>query len=802
MQAGGTVRENGGGLRPVALAVRRPVMSAALTVRRRYRHWWWLPGWLFAAMTQLPALLAIAWLVPGMALLLAGRLMPVPMLIISVPLAAALCYFTMRRLPVSWPRFRPGSADLDLMPRPPAARRPDVPVDAVIAPIVVAVGFAVWSALKHSVPILTTSDPGVYLQYGLWIAHHGSAKIPEAATAFGSAGVLNFTSFGFFPNGASLTPAFMPGLPIVLAGGAWISGISGAVLIAPVIAGGAIMSFAGVAGRLVGPRWAAPAALVLALTLPEQYTGRTTLSEPLVQLLVFGGLCLIIDSLAVPPRRHVYGGMPGGSMAPAAAMTLAGVGGFAFGLTVLVWIGSLSFLLPVFPVLALMFVARRPQAGPMALGVFLGAGCGLAAGLVISRPYLSSLSSELHLFGLCAAGAGVVTVLVAPLGFPKVRLALRRLFVARPRVWWPGGSRRALPSLASCLQWVVFAVPVLVLIGFAVRPYVQTVRSFSDPSVVQYVAALQRLARVRVDGRRSYYETSLSWVVWYLGVPGVLLGCAGAALLGRRLVRGVYLWRTSPAAARLWGLAYLVVGWSVVTVLWDPAVLPGQPSAARRLVPVVLPGLVLLALWACCQLKAWSLELGARRVTSWAVGVCCVLALAVPAFWSSFAPSVTSSGVTFRGAAVSRTGLGSVTAATSLCSAIGTNASVVFVDAVTADYFASVVRGMCGQPAAIVLGGGTGTVGSGSAGSGSAGSGGGGSAAIEQEVTSIENAGRRPVLLGGSASSLSVLGVTPREAVSLRTRTDEATLTGPPAGTLPFSYTVWMATPVSSPSGV
>ena len=33
-------------------------------------------------------------------MLLAGRLLPVPMVIIFVPLAVALCYFAMRRLPV------------------------------------------------------------------------------------------------------------------------------------------------------------------------------------------------------------------------------------------------------------------------------------------------------------------------------------------------------------------------------------------------------------------------------------------------------------------------------------------------------------------------------------------------------------------------------------------------------------------------------------------------------------------------------------------------------------------------------
>ena len=36
---------------------------------------------------------------PGIGMLLAGRLLPMPMVIIFVPLAVALCYFAMRRLP-------------------------------------------------------------------------------------------------------------------------------------------------------------------------------------------------------------------------------------------------------------------------------------------------------------------------------------------------------------------------------------------------------------------------------------------------------------------------------------------------------------------------------------------------------------------------------------------------------------------------------------------------------------------------------------------------------------------------------
>ncbi|HEY1705478.1 MAG TPA: hypothetical protein VGG75_37800 [Trebonia sp.] len=828
------------------------VTSAALALRRRYQRVWWLPGWLFAAMTQLPALLAVAWLVPAFAMLVAGRFAPLPMVIIFIPLALALAYFSMRQLPLSWPRFRPGSADADFERESPVAaasgsrtgpsakpRRPDVRMDTVLATLVIAVGFAVWEALRHSQQILGTGDPGVYVQYAYWIARHGTVKVPQSLSSFGgqSAPVI-FGSYGIIPDGTSLISAYMPGLPLVLAAGVWAHGISGALLAGPAIAGAAVLSFAGLTGRLVGPRWAPVGALVLALALPEETAGRTTLSEPLLQVLLFGGLCLIIDSMVVARRRRgapvVASASGPGAAGPApeafslAAMWLAGIGGFAFALTVLVWIGSLSFLLPVFPILALMFVARRTQAGPLAMGIFLGAACGLFTGLVLARPYLSTLSVHFRDFGLCAAGFGIVTVLIAPLGFPAIRNWARKVFASRPRISLPrligsqakpGGSRSwRLPSLAFVAQCVLVVLPILVLAGFAARPYVLPVtRGFSDPYVVRYVAALQRLAKLPVDGHQQYYELSFDWVLWYLGVPAVLLACGGAALLGRRIVRAVTMWSSSASAARLWGLVYLLVAWSVVTVLWDPSVLPGQPDAARRLLPVVLPGLILLAVWASCLLKGRAFDLGARRITAGAVGVCCVLAMVIPAFWSSFAPSVSvrhqaSSGLSvsaaWRGTAVSQTDRGTVGAADSLCSAIGTNSTVVFVDALTADYFAPMVRNMCGQPAAVIAGAG-GAVGAGGIGAGAAGAtvpgsgassygtgaAGTGSAEVQQEIALIERTGRQPVLLGATQASVDAYGATARQAASLQTRVDPQVLNGTPAGTWPFSYTVWMSTP-------
>jgi hypothetical protein len=763
------------------LAVDRFYRRAAQEGERLAERWWWLPGRAFAVLTMAPALLAIALLVPGTVLLLAGRLLPAPLLIIFVPLAVALCYFAMRGLPVRWPQFgKPGAAeDASESDDDPDAdgRRVGVPVGALLATIAIAAGFGVWQAALRSEQVFGVGDPSVYLQYGYWIAKHGTARIPISASAFGTSGGLVFASTGFYASGGVLTPAFLPGLPLVLAAGTWLSGLGGALLMPAVLGGCAVLSFGGVVGRLAGGRWAPVGALVLAVSLPEIYVSRTPFSEPLVQVLLFGGLCMFIDSF----------GVLGGGLA------LAGIGGLALGLTVLTWIGSLSILLPAFPVLAWLFVARRRQAGPFGIGLFLGIGIGLSVALTLGRSYLSSSSTELHAFGLAAAGFGLLTALIAPLAFPEVRARAWRVFTGRLRMVGLAGEEISLPSLAMVAQFAAVALPVVLLIGLAIRPYLQTVRGQTNPVLIRQVAALQRIAGLPVDGRRQYYEQSFNWVLWYLGVPAVLLACAGAAGLGRRLVRAVLDWRSSIVAARLWALPFLIIAWSVGTVLWDPAVAPWQPWASHRLVPVVLPGLVLLGVWVSSRLTLRAAVLGASRLTVTLVGICCVLALVIPPLVTSLNPGLVphvsvgrySSGlskfvsrVRLRGVGASSTYAGSVAAASALCASIGPSASVVFVNASTAAQFAPTVRVLCGVPTASMAAGSS-------------------AASVEQVATSIERAGRRPVLLGSSRAAVSLFGIVPRVVLSLRTSGDAEVLTGPPAGNWPALYTVWMASPLA-----
>jgi hypothetical protein len=468
-------------------------------------------------------------------------------------------------------------------------------------------------------------------------------------------------------------------------------------------------------------------------------------------------------------------------------------------------------LLPAFPAVAVLFVARRPQAGPFGGGLLVGIGMGLVTGLVLARPYLASLSEQLHLIGLSAAVFGVATALIAPLALPDAPARVRRACAAQPSLPWFKGERVVFPSLGFMLGGLALVLPVLVVAVLAVRPYLQMVRGQTDPAVIRQVVALQRLERLPVDGTRQYYESSLSWVVWYIGVPALLLACVGAAVLGRRLARAMLSPsdRVDPGDSGdfsdsgdfgdpgseglwLWGLPFLIIAWSALTELWDPAVIPWQPLASHRLVPVVLPGLLLFAVWTSSRLTVRAAGLGASRTAIGLVAACCALALAIPPLMTTLNPGLAakssvgrySSGaakllsrVRLRGVGTSATYRGSVAAASSLCAAVGQSASVLFVDEQLAETFAPVVRGLCGQPAAWMVPGATSI------------------ASVTEAVNLIAQLGRRPVLIGPSRAAVSLSGMSPRLVVSLSTSVDAEVLTGPPAGTWPATYTLWLAAP-------
>ncbi|MEP7025005.1 MAG: hypothetical protein ABJB47_14660 [Actinomycetota bacterium] len=737
-------------------------------------------GGAFAQLTLLPAVLLVAWLAPGLPLLLAGDFVPAALLLTSVPLAVIVIAGGLRWVPGYWPRALPGSG----------ADRRWKAWCGLIGTTAVAIGFGVWQLIINSPTIVSSRVPGADFQAGYWIAQHGSLLIPQSLGAFGGSHPgLFFSSTGFLAHGAAVVPAALPGLSMVLAGGFWVHGISGAAAVSPVLGALAVLTFGGLAGRLAGPQWAPAAALVLGFTLPEQYTSRSAFSETLMQILLFGGLSLLTDALTLHDPEMGNGRKNRGAGPPGLprgwprwlppSQLLAAIAGLALGLTALVRPDGLFYLLPVIPMAGALFAGRRRQAFPFSAGVAVGAAYGLTAGYVQSRPYLNALSGPLQLTGLIALILALLTAAaVVIVRSARVRQGLRGAGARPPLRWlrWLGRFpwRNWLPVAGG-------AAGVAALIALIIRPYVQTVRGHPGPAAMAFVANLQRIEGVRADPTRLYSEDTLYWVIWYLGVPALLLAGIGLALLIRRALRALLTWTDPSGATRNWALPLAIIIWGAAAVLWRPDTAPDQPWASRRLVPLVLPGLVLLAIWACAWLVDRARVRGAGTAAWSFVATCCVAALLVPTVVTTTGFGLTHTGpsgslrAVTQGLATRKTNAGEITVVARLCRAIGHGTTVVIVDRQLADEFSQAIRGMCGVPAGWV------------AGSSAAG--------LPAVLSGIERAGRRPVLLADSRQALGRYGAAASQVINLRTTQDSHELTQPPRAPWSLHLRVWLAEP-------
>ncbi|MFI0486303.1 hypothetical protein [Actinomadura sp. 9N215] len=665
-------------------------------------------GRLLVRVTLAPALLITAWLSVSLPLLMAGVFRPVPAIVLFVPVAAVVLWWGMRGRTAT----------------------PDVPWWTVAAVLAITVAFLVLQVVMVSEQIIVRRDPASYVQFATWLKNEGSLPIPLTEGAFGGPDrALDFESPAFYQHDGAVVPQFMAGLPLVLALGGWLGGTHGMLLMAPLLGACCVLAFAGLVARLAGPRWAPAGALLLALTLPMLYVSRSTFSELPAIVLLLGGLSLLHD-VRREDGRH--------------AGLKAFLAGLALGLIVLVRIDGLRDVLPVF-VFAGLYVARKRVLGYwMGAGLLLGVGAGLVEGYAKSRPYLSYLGPSLDpLLAIAAAVVVATAVMVVLLRWDRTGPRLRRAGTAIARGRLPGAAA---------------IVTVLVMLGFALRPLVQTVRrepsTHDDEMNVRFIETVQRIQHLPVDGTRQYSENSLYWVSWYIGIPALLFATLGAALLARRLLRG-----RSPE----WLLPYAVVVWTTTQVLIRPGITPDHPWASRRLIGLVIPGLLLFTVFA----SAWTV----KRVRRLGYGRRVVRTVAVAGVAGMLIPIVLTSG----GHLATRTEQHEVAAVDGMCDALGPRGSVVVVERSTADRFLQVVRGMCGVPAARTTGRAT-------------------PADVNRVAAAIAAAGRRPVIMAAKAAEVAPYG-TPRRALYLRTRQDGRTLAEAPGGTWGLTVEVWIAEP-------
>ncbi|WAE74509.1 hypothetical protein OUQ99_05200 [Streptomonospora nanhaiensis] len=599
-----------------------------------------LPGRLLARVTALPAIAASAWLLVAFPLLALGSFTPVAAAVLGTPAVIAACVLV--------PRFVPDPPEDEAVPWWP-----------LVLVAVITVGFAVVQVAYHAEALVIRRDPASYAMYTVWIAENGHLPIPQQRELIaGDDPALSYQSLAHYDRDGAIWPQFMAGAPLVTSIGYWLGGLDGMLVTTPFLGALGVLAFAGLTARLVGARWAPLGALVLAVCLPQQWVSRFTYSEPLTQILLIGGMVLAYDALV---RRTAL------TDRWSASHTLAAAAGLAFGLALVVRIDAIRDLLPVVGFIGLLLLARRGQALPLLGGLALGIGLGLYAGYGLSLPYLEYLSDSLN--PLLLISAAVIAVTAA------ATAALWRFGIPRvERVRW-------LPHAATALA-------LLTMVGFAIRPLFWPDYGHGSDFTDAWVASVQeREGLWPIEGSRTYYDMSLYWVGWYVGLGTVLFASLGVALVLRRLVL-----RRDPQ----WLLPAMLLVWTVTTTLLRPAITPDHPWASRRLIVLVIPAFILFAVWFLAWLTRRCTVAGApaRRGAAFQVLPAVVAASASLAV---FLPAAATSAAGIMGY---RQDVGSVAATEELCASLPEDASVVVVDPGMAGNYMPLLRNVCGVPTA------------------------------------------------------------------------------------------------------
>ncbi len=522
--------------------------------------------------------------------------------------------------------------------------------------LLLAVSFGGINAGLASQNVVIGRDPGVYAVGSQWLVHHTSTDVDTQTSLFGTTRALTAGSNGIGQRDEKdhVYLQGSHGLPEVLS---VVGSFFGTRVMfgANAVLGGLALLLVYAFGRLVVGRWGAlVAAGLLGASLPQLAFSRDTYTEPLSQLLLFGGLTLL---LTAKPGRSGHWLLAG--------LVIAG--------GCLARIDSFLVLPPVIAYAGIRLAVTAPDerrvalrdTGALLLGMVPPAVLGYLDLKLASPGYLLTLTSQfrqIEILIVLALLGGAALVLVGWKTPLVQRLATLRE-VTRAR-----------------LGVVTGAAVVTVGVALAVRPLLYTARGLDDPGKAAFLGSLQKIEGTAIDGDRTYAEQTVTWISWYLGPVTVALGFLGLAyLLGRAVRRGDLTLVPFFLVFALTGLVYLV----------QPSITPDQIWAMRRYVPIVLPGLALAAMLVVGRILTWLRAHQPRLVVPAAVVLLALLALPIAR--------------TTRPLALTAEGKPQLAELASVCTALPADAAVLSLGRLTKSYPMS-LRTFCDVPSSYVNG--------------------------------------------------------------------------------------------------
>lgn len=413
--------------------------------------------------------------------------------------------------------------------------------------LLVITGVLVWGGVNFfytSQHVLVNRDPALYADAGIWLMKHDSLKIPTEHTFGDLPGVQLSNGSGFktvpggdqkyvYAQGLHLLPAFFGLIGRIV-------GVAKALHLNIVFGMSALLGIYAFGRALVRYSWwAAVATGAVAVSMPFINFARDSYSEPLAATFTFGGLALLW--VALKSRRPSMWFLAG---FVAGAGTMTRIDGF------LVVAEMMAFLVVMLAIATRSDRLRAvKQSAAFGVGVAITAMLGWLDASQLSTPYFEDLHSQFS-HGVLAIAAVIV------LGTVVVWLTWRTKFLTKLH--------------QATLSWRAEAGAIVVLAA--------TMLLISRPLWYRSIDA--------ATGERQYTEQTTQWVSWYIGPVLATLGVIGIALAIAHVLRKKNMLMT--------GSLIVVVGTALV-YLAEPSIAPDQIWAARRMVPVILPGVAVFA---------------------------------------------------------------------------------------------------------------------------------------------------------------------------------------------------------------
>lgn len=453
-----------------------------------------------------------------------------------------------------------------------------------ISNAVVVAGVIVWvliNAVFTFQHLQMNRDPATYANAGLWLINNESIEIPRdklfrVPYADDRSPGMHFVRgekdvlgnwFNLHTQGAHLLPAYLG-----LSGRA--GGPSFLLHSAPIFGGTAILALYALIRSLMKPKWAVIGAAILAGSLPLIYFSRDTYTEPIAATFAMGGLAVL--TLAIKQKTRSLG------LWFVSGLLIA-AGGMA----------RIDAYMIIAPILLALFVFAYAVAGAERRKLFSGiaafiAGLGVS-GLIgyldysqLTNDYFHDVSDELQIIIL----AIVAVVFLGLLGL-VFELKTRRLNVLLVE------HRKRLAVIATVLVMSISLV-------IAFQPLWRTAYNNKIGKSITLIEARGISPSTHIiNGKevtRTFDELTPLWLVWYIGPVISILAIGG---LGIATYRSIY-----KKEYYLLPVLLTVLGVSVI-YLYEAKIFPDQIWASRRLLPIIMPGIIAFGVYAMSFL--WSL---------------------------------------------------------------------------------------------------------------------------------------------------------------------------------------------------